>query len=316
MEAAARREEASKNDVRRQVVTAYYAFAGSQLVLDSARRSLEASQAQLAQQEARTGAGVATDLERARAKAEVERGAQVVADAEASLANATRLLRTLTGLEARQTPTLPPDDLHEEPALDELEARIEGLPAVAAADRDLEVAGRNRHAALAAFAPTVNAQFTERLTNATGFSGQDSQWSAGVSFNWRLEVAGAYGLRVADANESVACLNAERARNVARDQVHSDWQRVRAGLTKVRAAQAQVQAARRAAELASDRYGAGVATQLDVIQADRDRFAAEVADVQARFELRLGAGLAPPERRPASGDRPVKTTEPLPQPGL
>ena len=45
------------------------------------------------------------------------------------------------------------------------------------------------------------------------------------------------------------------------------------------------EAATQALTRARDRYGAGVASQLDVLQADRDAFQAELNVIQARFEL-------------------------------
>jgi len=50
-------------------------------------------------------------------------------------------------------------------------------------------------------------------------------------------------------------------------------------------------AARRASQLAHERSAAGVATQLDVIQSERDLFAAEVADIQASAELASARAL-------------------------
>jgi outer membrane protein len=59
-----------------------------------------------------------------------------------------------------------------------------------------------------------------------------------------------------------------------------------------------MQAAERAAQVARDRYAAGAATQIDVIQAERDLFGAEVSQTQARTELasarvalKISAGL-------------------------
>jgi outer membrane protein TolC len=59
----------------------------------------------------------------------------------------------------------------------------------------------------------------------------------------------------------------------------------------------QAQVSVHAADLAQDRYRAGVATQLDLLQAQRDAFAAEVSRIQAdadlinaRAQLRIAAG--------------------------
>ena len=297
-DAAAFRASSTRDQVRRQVVTAFYGYAGARSLLDSARRSLKVAEEQLVQQTARNEAGAALELELLRAQAEVERNRQLVADAEALLANSGRALSSLSGLAPSAVPPIPDDDLHPEAPLSELEARVDGLPAVRAADQDLTFARRSASAAALALVPSLNAQFTQRFTNATSFQGEAALWNAGVNFAWRLDLVSAQGVRVASAAEQTAQLGREKALQQARDQVHSDWQRATAALTKVRAAQSQVAAAERAARLTKERYGAGVATQLEQIQSDRDLFAAEVNDVQARFELasaraslHLSAGL-------------------------
>ncbi len=283
--AAGDRVRGSWDAVQRAVIGGYYAYASAAAVLDSARRSLALAEAQAAQARARTAAGVANELELVRAEAEVRRNEQLVADAESLLATSGRSLRTSTGLEPGRTPPLPEDDLHPEPPLAELEAKVEGLPSVAAADHDAAAASRTLAAAGAALVPTVSAQFTQRFTNATGFNKQNEFYNAGLNLSWRLDVPAVHGLISQRSAATSAGLSAEKARDAARDQVHADWQKVRAALTKVRAAGAQVTAARRASALAHERYQAGVATQTDVIQAERDLFSAEVSDIQARGEL-------------------------------
>jgi len=297
--AAEARQQLSAEQVRRQVVTGFYLFAGTRSLVASTQKSLAVAGAQLEQQTARRSAGAATDLEVLRAQAEVERNKQLLADAEAQLANAQQALSTLTGLEPTDVPPIPPDDLHGEPSVAELDGQLGELPAVRSAELEVDAASQARSAAAFALLPTVNAQFTQRLTNATGFQNQYALWNAGLTFNWRVDALGVEGIRLADAATQTAALMVEKSRTQARDQLRSDGHRVKAAITKVAAARAQVDAAQRAAALASERNGAGVATQLDVIQSDRDVFAAEVSDIQARLDLasaraslRLSSGLS------------------------
>jgi multidrug efflux system outer membrane protein len=278
--------------VRRQVVTAFYGYLGARAVLESATRSLALSQAQVEVTAARTTAGVANELELMRGKAEVERNQQLVADAEALVANGARSLETLTGLTPGEVPLLPVDALEPlEPLETWLGKGVEGRPAVQAADSEVKAASRSSTAGALALVPTVNAQFTQRFTNATGFQGQSSLYNAGLTFNWRLDVPAVAGLRALRTGEETALIAAERARRQAADQLHSDWQKTKAALKKVQAARAQVVAARRAAGLAHERNLAGVATQLDVIQSERDLFAAELNDIQASAELASARAL-------------------------
>jgi len=162
----------------------------------------------------------------------------------------------------------------------------------------VKAVGKNADAARVALVPTLSGQFTERVSTLTGFTGAPDNWNGGLAATWRLDGPTVAGFKVQSAIESTASLAAERARLVARDQIHSDWQRLNAALQKIEAAKAQMQAAERAAQVARDRYAAGAATQIDVIQAERDLFGAEVSQIQARTELasarvalKISAGL-------------------------
>lgn len=284
-DAAIRREEYTRDLVRRQVVAAWYGYAAALAVRESAKRSTKVADAQAELQEIRAKAGAATELEMLRARAEAQRNRQVVADTESLVATSRRTLRTLSGIDPGDSAALPPDDVHPEAPFEELEKNVDALPQVQAADRDAEAAGKLATAQRLAVLPTVGAQFTERVTNATGFQGQPNVYNAGIVLQWRLDAPTFMGMSVASANESSAMIGAERARIVARDQIHSDWQRWNAALHKLEAAKAQLEAAQRAAQVARDRYAAGAATQIDVIQAERDLFSAEVGQIQARTEL-------------------------------
>lgn len=297
-EAAALRELLTRDQVRRQVVGAYYGYAAALAVRESAKKSFGVAEAQLKLMDIRYAAGAVTELEQLRAKAEVQRTRQLVADAEVLVATSRRTLSTLTGLTPPDALALPPDDLKPEAGFDALVERIEQLPAVQAADRDAEAAGRLATSSRLALVPTVGAQYTQRFTNATGFQGQPAVYNFGIGLQWRLDVPTFMGMQALSAAQQTALLASERARLMARDQLFGDSKRLEAALVKVEASRAQVEAAQRAAQVARDRYAAGAATQVDVIQAERDVFGAEVGQIQARTELgtahaavRLSAGL-------------------------
>jgi outer membrane protein TolC len=57
------------------------------------------------------------------------------------------------------------------------------------------------------------------------------------------------------------------------------------GLAKSRAARSESKAAARAVDRARDRYANGAGTQIELVQAERDAFAAEVARIQADADL-------------------------------
>lgn len=289
--AAREREQVSREQARRQVISAFYSYLAARSLLESAQRSLALARTQLEVTTARQTAGVAGELDLMRATAEVERNQQLLADAESLVATGGRTLETLSGLAPTVVPPLPRDELQPVPPLEVLGAGLGDLPAVRAAERELDAAQRTTAAAGLLLVPTINAQFTERFTNATGFQGANALYNAGLTFNWRLDVPGVQGLRAQRAVEATALISAQRAQRQASDQLHSDWHKLNAALKKVQAARSQVVAARRASAIAHERSAAGVATQLDVIQAERDLFAAEAAEIQASAELASARAL-------------------------
>ncbi len=103
--------------------------------------------------------------------------------------------------------------------------------------------------------------------------------------------------------------DAERAREArtflsSGDGIHQQWNTVVGGIARSRAARAGRQAAFEAAAQAQTRYAVGNVTQLDLLQAPRDAFIADVNRIQADAELaNAGAQL-----RLASGRSLVAST--------
>src|SRR6185436_18303844 len=93
-------------------------------------------------------------------------------------------------------------------------------------------------------------------------------------------------------------------RRAAEDATFEAYARVNNGISNSRSSRVEAQSATRAAELASTRYDAGVATQLDVTEAQRDAFLATAARIQSDAELayaRAALRLAVGERISGSG---------------
>jgi outer membrane protein TolC len=285
-EAAKVRAQATTVDVEKSVVRAYYQVVAVEATLAAAERALATAMESRAIVATRREAGAASELDVERARAEVERQKQVVAGAAQARAIARRSLETLTGVTPSEgAAALPDDALADEPALDALEPATSGLPSVRAAALEAKAASRNEGAAWAALAPTVAANATERLTNASGFTGHAATASVGIAATWNIDASTYFAAKAAGAARVVADVREKRAHVQARDEMHAAWQEVRAGLARVRAARAGAEASARAAKLARERYLAGTATQLDVQQAERDAFAGEVARIQAQADL-------------------------------
>lgn len=285
-DAAKVRAQATGQDVEKSVVRGYFQVVASEATLAAAEKALATSKESQQIVGTRREAGSASELDVERARAEVERARQTVASAEQARALARRSLWSLSGLvPAEGTVPLPEDGLADEPGLDALEPGALKLPGVRAAALDAKAAEKSADASWAALAPTVSGAATERLTNATGFSGHVASWSVGVTASWTLDPASVFGARAQSAARAAAEVRVARAEQQAKDTLHASWQEVRADVARARAARAEAEASTRAAKLARERYQAGSATQLDVQQSERDAFNSEVARIQAYADL-------------------------------
>lgn len=306
LEAAALEQRGATHiDVSRSVAQAYYQFLGADALVQAARESIKAAQANLKNVDDRRAAGAATDLDHERAAASVARAEQDLADAELGAALAARSLETLSGLTPAPAHGLPEDDLRAEGSLSGWLSLAGGTPAQRAADRLGEAAEQNRKAASRALWPTLTGTAQERFTNATGFSGRNSSYTLLLTLSWRLDYGTIASSDAQRAALEVQRVRVERTKRASEDAAFSAFKRVEANLVKSRSARAQAAAAERAAALSADRYSAGVATQLDVTQAQRDAFLASAAKIQAdadlafsRAALRLATGVPISDTRP------------------
>ena len=295
--AATARADATALDVERAIAQRYLQAIAGRGLTEAAEKALEAAKASRAVAAARQTAGATGTLEVDRADAEIARAEQSVADAKQVEAIARRALQSLSGLKPADGAPALTDDLKDEGALDAWEKQSKDTPSIRAATLEREAASKQTTAAWTALVPVVTATANERITNATGFAGQNASWTLGLSASWRLDFGTVRQIGAQQAAESAAAARSERTERDAKDRVFESHQQVTTQIAKSKAARAQVKAGAHAAGVARDRYASGAGTQLDVIQADRDAFQAEVARIQAdsdlvfaRLALRLAAG--------------------------
>ena len=298
-EAAKVQSEVVGAEVTRAVARAYYSFVGASALVGSARHSLQMAEDNLAFVTTRHEVGAALELDVERARSNLERAKQDAADAGLLQLTAARNLETLSGASPTPVGNLIEDDLHEEGAL-QAWLDTKSTPSERAQRLLNEAAVAGEHAANSALLPTLTANAQERFTNATGFSGHSTVLTLQAVLQWKLD----YGSYATAQAQSVAGelqqIRTQRSRRSEQDAIFDAYQHVATGLSKSAAARAQSSAADKAAALASDRYRAGVLTQLDVTQSQRDAFQAQASRIQAdadlayaRVVLRTAAGKPP-----------------------
>jgi outer membrane protein TolC len=303
-EAAAHRQEAVARETEARTVQLYYQLAADLELVEVARKALEVVRFNLETTEKAARAGTVTALDVQRASVEVERQTQQLTSAELEVKLVARALASGTGV-AADTRTAPPlsDDLRREPPLERYAASAPSTPALRAAGAERSAAERDATAQHLALLPTLGGSFNERYTNATGFlNGHHEAYAATVSLIWAVDFTSAPAIRSRNADAAAARAREEQARLTVGDAIFGAWSTIDADIARSRSARIQAAVSARAAEVARTRYRSGVGTQLELIQADRDAFAAEAARIQsdadllnARQQLRLvsGDGAAP-----------------------
>jgi outer membrane protein TolC len=272
--------------VQKNVTRDYYQLLGYEAVLQSATKNLDVAHHNVKLAHDKKDSGTGSELDVQRAVADEAKAAQNVTAAQLSVVNARRDLYSLSGVAAQPASTFPDDDLHPEAPIDGWMAGASTVPSVKSAEANRQTAEEASHAARTGWLPTLNGIAEEKFTNATAFAGNHSAfYLLQLSAHWQLDFTILPQIREQNAIAAAARANEDKARQNAEDAVYKDWQQVKADIEVSRSARAQVAATTLAASLAEDRYESGVATQLDVLQARQDAFAADVARIQADSDL-------------------------------
>jgi outer membrane protein TolC len=297
--------------VEAQVVQDYYQLVANQALAAAAQRALEVAEAglRIADQKHQAGTGALIEVDRARA--EVERDRQQISATELQIALVGRALQSATGLapELGGEATLA-DDLHDEAPLEVFQAPDAQLPSLAAAIQSRVASEQQARAQRFVFVPSLSANVTERVSDFKGLPGHEAYWQATAALTWAFDLTSLAAVRSQDAAAEAARAREQRARLAARDDIHRTWMSVRTSIARSRSARVEAEVSDRASRLAQDRYQAGTASQLDLLQAQRDAFSAAAARIQAdadvvnsRAQLRLAAGQSL-AGRPADGGTP------------
>ena len=253
----------------------------------------------------RIGDRPVTDVHDATARAAALQAERLAAETQLQLAR--QALADLTGLEGDASPlALPGDSRIDDPGpLPEWLARAErqnpGLQLVQAQVQSAEAEAR---ATSAAFSPTVDvvAQLARERLSGDGDFGHAGNTAANRAIGLQLTVplytGGLRSARHAEGRALVdkAVAERERARQQVAQQTRAAWLDVSVGRSRIAALASALEASR--ARLGATRVGlqAGDRTTLDLLNAENDAAAAELALLEARVRVltrRLGlAALA------------------------
>lgn len=267
-----------------EVAQAYFDLLELDLEAEIARRTLESRRASLDLVRQRFEAGLASKLDVRRAEGELAAAAAAVPDAERRQAQMENRLSILLGRNpdavqrgrALEAQTLPPAVPAGLPS-----ALLERRPDIGQAEERLVAANARIGEAKAAFFPRISltGQFgLESAALSDLFTGPARVWRAGPAITLPIFTAGRLrgNLRATQAREQQALIQYEQTIQQAFREVedalvfHRKAREIRAQR------ELRVTAARQALDLAELRYTNGRAGYLDVLDAERQLFAAEI----------------------------------------
>jgi outer membrane protein TolC len=278
---------ASSADIQMAVVRAYYLVVASQGVLTAAEKARATAEESERIAQAKVAAGTVNDVALSKAKVDVALAGQTIANAQRALGLSRRNLATLCG--TPEPGDLPPvvetaATLQNEAAfVAEAEAK---RPEIGEARQLLQQASAAHDEAWLQFAPSLVAGAQEHITNATGFTGANFYWTAGLTLAWTLDPVGTpASIRRADGLLFEQNQRLAQALDLVRDDVHTAWLDIEAGRERLAETQSEVLSARRALKLTEEQFKAGTATSVDLSAAQRDAFNSEANLAQAEAEL-------------------------------
>lgn len=297
--AAAQQTKASRialasvaRNAERDTIAAYYGWLGGQALRGAATASLKAANETLEVAQQRAAAGLATELDLAKARASVARSNRALSESALIINNATRRLRSLTGRElSGDAPTLATGAAP--PVLADLTTLLNQastVPELQTARATTEAEAANVAANRASYLPKFDAFARESLTNAAGFA-NSAQWAVGVTLSWRFDRVAIAKVQAAQANASAARVREQVALQDAHDRINDAYQQAIDNQAAVAAAQAESEAATLTATVTQNRATEGTATLVLVLDARADELDAQVAVIRARANLAAARAL-------------------------
>jgi OMF family outer membrane factor len=302
-ESAAANLETSLTTILVQVAQSFYAAAGADELIKVRQHAIQVAKETLDNAQARFSTGVVNRVEVTRAELALVRAQQSLVEALDTQSQVYRALATLLD-DHDPFHVEPPAELGAQPksSPEIAQAALSRRPEIAALEKTLASLDAQESAAAWKWSPSLSAFGNARAFNYVGFSGDKYSWAVGAQIDWALYDGGTRdaqrALAQAQHSESEAQLS------LLRDQIADEIANAaRVADTKRKAldtAKRSVDLSAETLDLVRAQHDAGTVTQIDLLTAQDNLVAAEVAVAQARFDLALAdiaferaAGLFP-----------------------
>ena len=288
--------ENARREILFAVAQAYFGAASLQEAIRATQFLLEVNTAREADTKKRFEAGTVTKVALLRAQLDRTRAEQDLVRSRNAYASAKLALATLIQRDAEFTVELPP--VPSVPAAEEDLAKqaLEQRPDVAATRRNLDLARGRRQGAWFAYAPSVGFSGVYRYTYIDP-DGPPSpfllphNWSLTLSAQWVLWDGGVREINLREESARVAEASAQQKQTEARAteevaRARLEYENAQANLAKAEEALSLARETQRLTEIS---FKAGVATYLEVADANAALTGTEVGAINERLQTSLAA---------------------------
>jgi outer membrane protein TolC len=289
--------EATRREVRAAFETAAYRLLGIEELVRASEEAVASANELARSAERRRAAGTAPPLDLLRAQTEQVRRESDLARARSDLEGARLALGVLLGrpgpvrVVVPEVEASPPTPWPSPPVL--VEEALARRPEISAQRALVEAAESQVRSANARLVPQLSASAAHSVQDVPFPTGEDVSWRMGLDLTWTLYDG---GFRYGKRREASAAL--ERARAAAEAQRLAVVQEVSDGVRELEVARERLRLAVKQQQLAADAagtarrgYAAGIASSLEVIDANDELYLAGVGLAVSRARL-AGARIA------------------------
>lgn len=290
--------QSAEDDVIIRVATSYFSVLGAldNLELSTSEKIAIQRQLELAQERLNVGIGTQTDLYDAQARYQLAEANEI--DAANLIEEAVQALIVIIGTSPGDLDRLREDaelDLPEPASVtDWVNIALANNPALKSASLDYEIAQREVDFQKYTRHPSVGLNAVQSYRdNSGGINGSSDRTntSIGLALTFPLYVGGAVEAQVQKAalNANAREQAVELTRREVSRQIRNVYNDVVSGISRVKALEQAVVASESAVESKEEGFAAGLITNLDVLDAQRDLYQSRRDHLRARYDFILAS---------------------------
>jgi outer membrane protein TolC len=274
------------------IAQSFYAAAGTDELIRAREDGIRVATETLDNAQARFSTGVVNRVEVSRAEIALLRAKQSLVESLDLQSQAYRSLATLLDHHSDFHVSAPEEPPPVAPATkDIVQTALLQRPEVLSLEKSIDAYDAQERAAIWKWSPSLSAFGNARAFNYAGFSGDKFAWAFGAQLDWTIYDGGVRDAqrRLAQSNIAESETRLSLLRDTITDEIMNSRRVVDTKKQALETAKRSVDLSSETLELVRAQHEAGTATQLDLLAAQDSLIAAEVAAVQARFDLALAS---------------------------